>query len=216
MYNWLYDSDAEVGVKGDVQDALHVLPAREGDAETRMSNDRPPAMDFADELGPGYINLVVRRLGQRIAGAGDAYMRQTGLKTSATSTAILAYVARHDLTPIADVAQALGYSHQAVAKAAEAMGKSGLMQSRATAEDLRKRLLSLTDKGRQEAEMVDAVAMRAAAVFGEVFDEIGVDVFNALRALETALDRRPLVGRLLEWTEDQEQRAPGHGTAPLG
>ena len=163
-----------------------------------MSRDGTPLVDFADELGSGYINLVVRRLGQRIAAAGDAYMRQTGVKTSATSTAILAYVARYDQAAIAEVAQALGYSHQAVAKAVEAMDKAGLMQTRASAEDLRKRLITLTDKGRQEAEMVEAVAARAAAVFAEVFDEIGVDVFKAMRAFETALDRRPLVGRLLE------------------
>jgi hypothetical protein len=51
---------------------------------------------------------------------------------------------------------------------------------------------------KQGSEQVEAVAARAAAVFGEVFEEIGVDVFKALRALETALDRRPLVGRMLE------------------
>lgn len=163
-----------------------------------MSRDSMTGSDFADELGPGYINLVVRRLGQRIASAGDAYMRQTGVQTSATSTAMLAYVARHPDAAIADVAQALGYSHQAVAKAVESMEKAGLVQSRASAEDLRKRLLTLTDKGRLEAEQVEAVAARAAAVFGEVFEEIGVDVFKALRALEIALDRRPLVGRMLE------------------
>jgi DNA-binding MarR family transcriptional regulator len=168
----------------------------------KMSKAELSSKDFADELGPGYLNLVVRRVSQRIAAAGDAYMRQTGIATSATSTAVLAYVARHDRAAIASIAQALGYSHQAVAKAVEAMEQAGLMQSSGTAEDLRKRLLSLTRKGRQEAEMVDAVAARAAAVFGDVFDEIGVDVFKALRAFETALDRRPLVGRLLEQSKD--------------
>lgn len=166
-----------------------------------MSGERLAATDFADELGSGYINLVVRRLGQRIASAGDAYMRHTGATTSATSTAILAYIARHDQAAIADVAQALGYSHQAVAKAVEAMERGELMQSRATAEDLRKRLLSLTEQGRREADTVEAVAARAAAVFAEVFDEIGVDVFRALRAFESALDRRPLLGRLIEHEE---------------
>lgn len=157
-----------------------------------------PSKDFADELGPGYLNLVVRRVGQRLAAAGDAYMRQTGVATSATSTSVIAFVARNDRAAIASIAQALGYSHQAVAKAVETMERAGLMQSSGTTEDLRKRLLSLTRKGRQEAEMVEAVAARAATVFAEVFDEIGVDLFKALRAFESALDRRPLVGRLLE------------------
>ena len=173
-------------------------------ATMRKTSERQA--DFADELGAGYLNLVVRRLSQRIASAGDAYIRETGVTISATSTAILAYVARHDQAAIADVALALGYSHQAVAKAVEGMERDGLMDGRVSAEDLRKRLLSLTPKGRREAAVVDVVASRAAAVFADVFDEIGVDVFKALRAVETALDRRPLAGRLLDADENAKPR----------
>ena len=163
-----------------------------------MTKNQTAPADFADDLGPGYLNLVVRRVSQQIASAGDAYMRQTGVATAATSTVILAYVARHDNTAIADIAQALGYSHQAVAKAVESMEKSGLMQTAASKEDLRKKLVVLTRDGRRDAELVERVAQRAAIVFTEVFDEIGVDLFRALRAFEDAIDRRPLVGRLLE------------------
>ncbi len=154
--------------------------------------------DFADELGPGYLNLVVRRVSQRIAAAGDAYMRQTGVTAAATSTAILAFVARRQEAPLADIAHALGYTHQAVAKAVDILEHDGLMESRASDKDLRKRLVSLTRKGKREAELVDEVAERAAEVFDDVFSEIGVDLFKALRAFETALDRRPLDGRLVE------------------
>lgn len=166
-----------------------------------MRKMKPSSEDFADELGPGYFNLVVRRLAQRMAAAGDAYMRQIGVTTPATSTAILTYIARRDRVTIADIAQALGYTHQAVAKAVGGLERSGLVRSSATADDRRKRLLSLTRRGRQDADRIEAVAARAALVFSDVFDEIGVDVFKALRALETALDRRPLAGRLAEQSE---------------
>jgi DNA-binding MarR family transcriptional regulator len=125
-------------------------------------------------------------------------MRQTGVTAAATSTAILAFVARREEAPLADIAQALGYTHQAVAKAVDILEQDGLMESRASDKDLRKRLVSLTRKGKREAELVGEVAERAAQAFEEVFSEIGVDLFNALRAFETALDRRPLEGRLLE------------------
>ena len=174
-----------------------------------------PLVDFADELGAGYLNLVLRRVSQRIATEGDAYMRQTGVATSATSTAILAYVERNERTSIADIAQALGYSHQAVAQAVETLERGGLMQSSVAVEDLRKRLLSLTNVGRREFEKVEAVADRAAIVFAEVFDEIGVDLFKTLRAFEVALDRRPLVGRLLEHDDGPKSgpRRPAGGLA---
>ncbi len=154
--------------------------------------------DFADQLGPGYLNLVVRRVAQRIAAAGDAYIRATGASTAAGSTAILAFIARHDGAAIADVAAALGYTHQAVAKAVNGMEAAGLVTSTASDEDLRKRAISLTAAGRREAAGVQQVADKADAVFREVFDEIGVDLFKALRDFERATDRRPLLGRLLE------------------
>ena len=88
------------------------------------------------------------------------------------------------------------------------MEKAGLMQSSASREDLRKKLVALTREGRQDAELVERIAQRAAIVFDEVFAEIGVDVFKALRSFEDALDRRPLVGRLLEHeTGDKRSRS---------
>lgn len=162
--------------------------------------------DFADELGPGYLNLVVRRVAQRIAASGDAYFRQTGATAAAGSTAVLTYVARHDGASIADIAAALGYTHQAVAKAVHTMEKADLVRTATSEADLRKRKVSLTPEGKREAVEMDAVADRAAQVFGEIFEEIGVDLFQALRAFEHATDRRPLLGRLLELDDAQRAR----------
>ncbi len=159
---------------------------------------RLPSTDFADQLGVGYMNLVIRRVGQLIASAGDAYMRERGISVPATSTSVLTYVALREASPLAEIAQSLGYTHQAVAKVIDNFEAKGLVQIKASEEDLRMRLVSLTRKGRREAELVRAVAERAATVLEEVFDEIGVDVFSALRDFERALVRRPLVGRLLD------------------
>lgn len=159
---------------------------------------RSPKTDFADALGVGYMNLVVRRVGQLIASTGDAYMRECGIAVPATSTAILSYIQLHEAAPLAEIAQSLGYTHQAVAKVVDAFEASGLVHIKVSDEDMRMRLVSLTRKGRREAELVNAAAARAARALTEVFDEIGVDVFQALRDFEKALARRPLAGRLRE------------------
>ncbi|MEQ1618912.1 MAG: MarR family transcriptional regulator [Terricaulis sp.] len=159
---------------------------------------RLPLTDFADELGVGYMNLVIRRIGQLIASAGDAYMRERGIAVPATSTSVLTYVSLREGSPLAEIAQSLGYTHQAVAKVIDMFEAKGLVQVKISDEDMRMRLVTLTRKGRREADLVRAVADRAAIVFEEVFDEIGVDVFSALRDFERALARRPLSGRLLD------------------
>lgn len=162
--------------------------------------------DFADELGPGYLNLVVRRVAQRIGASGDAYFRHKGVATAAASTAVLTYVARHDGASIADIAAALGYTHQAVAKSVHAMEDAKLVRSVASERDLRKRVVSLTRDGKREAAEFDIMAEKAAAVFREIFDEIGVDLFKALRDFEHATDRAPLLGRLLALDEAPRTR----------
>ncbi len=159
---------------------------------------RLPLTDFADELGAGYMNLVIRRIGQLIASAGDGYMRERGISVPATSTSVLTFIALREASPLAEIAQSIGYTHQAVAKVVDMFEAKGLVQIKASEEDLRMRLVSLTRKGRREAELVKAVAERAAVVFEEIFDEIGVDLFGALRDFEGALVRRPLAGRLLD------------------
>jgi DNA-binding MarR family transcriptional regulator len=166
--------------------------------------------DFADDLGPGYLNLVVRRVAQRIGAAGDAYLQQTGGAAGAGSTAVLACIARRAGVSIAEIAAVLGYTHQAVAKSVSALEGAGLVRSVVSQSDQRKRALSLTSKGRAEAAQVEALAAKAALVFEEAFEEIGVDLFKALRAFEQALDRRPLLGRL---TDVQQTRPRKRKTA---
>ncbi|MBL8537922.1 MAG: hypothetical protein JNM59_11015 [Hyphomonadaceae bacterium] len=159
---------------------------------------RNPKTDFADELGVGYMNLVVRRVGQLIASTGDGYMRECGITVPATSTAILSYIQLHDAAPLAQIAYSLGYTHQAVAKVVDMFEANGLVHVKVSDEDMRMRLVSLTRKGQREADLVKAAAERAARALTEVFDEIGVDLFQALRDFERALERRPLAGRLRE------------------
>ncbi|MEZ5920079.1 MAG: MarR family transcriptional regulator [Parvularculaceae bacterium] len=156
--------------------------------------------DFAAELGPGYLNLPLRRLAQRLAAEGDIYLQRTGVNVSARATAILAYIARNEQTPIVHIAEALGYTHPAVAKAVEKLEQDGIVQSRSNKEDLRRRYVSLTRKGKQEMRKIDEVARHASAVFEDIFEEIGVDLFDAILEFERALDRRPLVGRMEDET----------------
>lgn len=162
--------------------------------------------DFADELGSGYMNLVVRRFGQRLSSEGDRYMRRCGLQVSARSTAILSYVSRYDGVSIAAIAQALGYSHQAVAKAIAHLAGMELVRSATSKGDLREREVTLTRQGLKELDKIEAVAADFAVVVEELSEETGVDLFRALRDYEAALEKRSLLGRLIEQGETSRFR----------
>lgn len=157
--------------------------------------------DFADELGPAYLNLVIRRLGQRLASEGNAYFARYELEIPATGTAIMTYIVRREQASVISIADALGYSHQAVAKAADKLESLGLVESGADEDDLRVRQLSPTDRGIAEVSKLQNMTDEIEAAFQGIFDETTVDLFHAIRAFEKALDARPLIERLVEQRE---------------
>lgn len=109
----------------------------------------------------------------------------------------MAYLARRENVSAASIADALGYSHQAVAKAVDKLERAGLVVSGITKADLRVRGLSMTEAGRSEHARLEAVTDQIHSVFSSIFDESGVDLFRAIRQFEKALDRDSLFDRLI-------------------
>lgn len=155
-------------------------------------------VDFADELGPAFLNLAIRRLSRRLSAEGDLYFARHDLKIPARATATIEYLARNDNVSIAAIADALGYSHQAVTQAVGQLEKAGLVVSGQAAEDMRVRRISMTEEGRAEVQRLDAMLERITRVFNEIFAETGSDLFEAVRQFEMALDRRSLVERFVD------------------
>lgn len=152
--------------------------------------------DFADELGPAYTNLIIRRLGQRLAAAGEQHLGQSDMAIPARATAVTAYLWHHNSTSIASIADALGYSHQTVTKSVELLEKDGFAESSASEKDLRVRSISLTPEGRAQAKKMMALTDKFREAFESIFDETGVDLFRAIRRFEKALDERSFSDRL--------------------
>jgi DNA-binding MarR family transcriptional regulator len=153
--------------------------------------------DFADELGPAYLNLVIRRLARRLASDGDRYFDRADLTIPAGATAIMAFVVCRNDVSVASIADALGYSHQAVTKTVDKLERAGLVKSGVTEADLRVRGVSATEKGSAEFAKLEAITERIRSVFSTIFDESGVDLFRAIRQFEKALDKASLFDRLI-------------------
>lgn len=161
------------------------------------------AADFADELGVSFINLIIRRLSRRLSAEGDYYFGRRGLKIPSRATAIAVYLGHHDGVSIATVADALGYSHQAVANSVAELQKVGCVTVRASEVDLRVREIIVTEEGRAEIKKLTSMLDQIRSVFESIFAETGVDLFAAIRDFEMALDRQSLVERLIDTEPEQ-------------
>ena len=94
----------------------------------------------------------------------------------------------------ADLARALGQSHQLVVQKCPALLRLGLITQHADPADARRKIFRLTDAGRDQLTRIDAYSVRISDVYRTLFEEVG-DVHGAILKALDALDARPLSER---------------------
>ena len=73
-----------------------------------------------------------------------------------------------------------------------------MVASGADPKDARRRLLSLTGEGTEEAERVEALSIAWTAFYEELMADAGVDLVGGLKRIEDACARRSLLTRRRE------------------
>jgi DNA-binding MarR family transcriptional regulator len=65
-----------------------------------------------------------------------------------------------------------------------------------SAEDNRKRVISLTEEGERQADKLQSVLARVDRAFEELFADMGVDLLADVERFEQAIEAKPLTERL--------------------
>lgn len=162
-------------------------------------------MDFIKELGHLALGSRLRRLSDRIMSSGIEIYGASGLDFEPRWFPVFRLVADRGPLTVGECAAELGLTHAAVSQTLRAMTKRGVMTAKRDRNDDRKRLLALTDAGRDLLPALQAVWSDIEAAVRDVVDVGGVDVFAALEGIEHALDQRTLA-----------QRTEAHRRARLG
>jgi GNAT superfamily N-acetyltransferase len=97
---------------------------------------------------------------------------------------------------ITELARSLGLSHPAVVQVAGALDLQGLIRDRRDARDERRRLLTLSARGRDLVEGLESLWQAQEAATRRWMDEAGVDLPAVLASLEDLLDREPMDERI--------------------
>lgn len=102
-----------------------------------------------------------------------------------------------DSLAVADVAELLKVSHPTVIKFTNQMVKAGVLASAIDKEDRRRRLLTITPKGKELAHLMTPVWEKIKVVVDELVSDTNEDVFTMLNAMDCQLDKKPLSLRYL-------------------
>jgi len=153
-------------------------------------------------LGKHAQNLVIRSSEQV-----QLVYQQRGITIPVGVSSVLQFLSQNNGSSLTDISKALKLPHQLVAQRTEKLSKLGLIQKHPDPKDKRRSEFQLTERGREQARRLIKCMEDTALVYGDLYDEIGCDLAQALLDAIKALERKPLTVRFMEKFENQEKSA---------
>ena len=165
-----------------------------------MASDPATRFDFT-AWGSAFVDARLHKLRETITRQSDLLFQEQGVEIPSSCTSVVLFLAPERRASIAQIADALGYSHQLINQRLAQLEAQAFVERRSDQRDRRRRLIALTAAGRRQAQLLEALLPRVAMAFQRLFDEIGVDLEQGLSSCMDALHARPLTRRVAEIDE---------------
>ncbi len=154
-------------------------------------------MDYIKDIGLLALGSRLRRLSDRLMASVTEIYRVSDIDFEPRWFPVYGLLAdRGEPLPVGDCARELGLTHAAVSQTARAMTKQGILTSRRDADDERRRLLELTDKGRDLEPILRGIWADIEAGVRDMVDYAGMDILAAVEGIEQALAVQSLSERV--------------------
>jgi len=157
-------------------------------------------MQFYRDLGFLVMGSRLRRLSETfIQEVNQAYAQQ-GIAFDASWFPVFYFLSQQDEVSIKDIADALNVSHSAMSQLVSALQKKGLVKSVVSAADARRKVITLTAKGKKLLEQIQPVwrALETAMAGLAASGKESAKILQALTQIEKALEQESLVNRITQ------------------
>lgn len=146
-----------------------------------------------------FLGSRLKRLGERMQAEVLKVVEHAGLPIQPAQYPLLGALDRHGPLSVSDLVQATGVSQPGVTRNLARLAEMGLVGTDAAGRDRRRRVVSLTDLGREMmVRSRGEVWPRVERAARELCDEVDASLIQTLDAMEAALDRKSLDRRALE------------------
>jgi DNA-binding MarR family transcriptional regulator len=151
--------------------------------------------DFIESQGRAFLAHRLRRSSELIVEQVGSELLHMGLSVPPRGASMLLLVDERAPIGVVEISRRLRLSHPLIVRMAQRFEALGLVGIERDPGDARRKQLIPTDKGRAEAKALRAFDTRLAAMFGELFAEIGCDLITMLDRLDgaiaaTSIDKR--------------------------
>ncbi|MFT3722757.1 MAG: MarR family winged helix-turn-helix transcriptional regulator [Hyphomonadaceae bacterium] len=156
---------------------------------------RDEAVDYSRSFGGEALAARLRRASERIDRDGTRIYATQKVRFEQRWYGVLRQLVSRDDMSVGEIASALRITHVSVSQACRSMEKSGIIKSTASANDARRRNLSLTPKGRALARRLTPLWEAFNKAAEELNAEAG-DLVKLLDRLDDALERKSMFDRI--------------------
>ena len=164
-----------------------------------MSTPRKkPDPNAANALGSAFVGLQAYQLLDIIDFQGTELFAKQGIDLPSRSASTMMHLKKSKRVTVTGLARFLGMSHQLVGHRIKDLQAHRLITEKRDPDDLRRRLIVLTKSGKALARQIERLTKEIESVYLELFEEIGVDLFDALIKAKQALTEKSLSTRVSE------------------
>jgi DNA-binding MarR family transcriptional regulator len=154
-------------------------------------------MPFLDShsLRAAFVANLLERLADQIMAQGEELLRDAGVEFPPRAASTVLMLGERGPSSAADIAKSLAHPHQLVTQRIDLLIELGIVARLDDPKDARRKVVSLTAKGRRQFQKLKAPLTVAESAFEALFKEIGCDLAAAaLKAME-ALNRSSILTR---------------------
>jgi len=153
--------------------------------------------DYLNKLGPLALASRLRRLLQRLNADGERIYRDLGIDVKPKWFPVMRILSEQSPLALTDIARLMSLTHPSLIETVNELISVGLIDSRKSDLDGRRRELSLTDKGKRFCKKLVPVWEAFRLAGEEVNKDCGNDFLDALGKFEQSLERRPMYNRVM-------------------
>lgn len=148
------------------------------------------------ELNRTFLGRLSEQLSELIEQQSAEVFKRAGIVIPVKSSSLLRAIATLGPVSVAELVRALDRSHQLIQQKMPKLLTLGLVSRRPDPDDQRVSLIELTDKGREQLRLFDALAPEFDRAYAQIEEDAG-PVFEGIGRAIDALKARSLIDRII-------------------
>lgn len=160
-----------------------------------MSTETASPESLVDQVGQAFLARRIAQFHDLLADQGQALLEARGVALDSRLGSCLYLIGQRSGLSVAELAAELDLSHQLATYRVKKLRADGLAEQSRDPDDRTRYVLTLTDEGQAVWQALHASLGDFARVYNALFEELGVDLFDAISRARQALRQSSLLER---------------------